>query len=916
MSRETALENRRLSEMAGIHPIAEGGWLLSTVMHGVLMLLAGSVLWLAFNYLDRSDTRVLYNPWTYAVAMPFVLVAISALLRQVVSRVVERTAQVAFLLSLVIHLGLLTAAINVVIGTKFISDFLDQIAEENKAQSVRRAAPQYFSMVGPTGNAGKSDLMRYMPTQHAATEAVSAENTAVQLARTERADMASPVPKPESVNRTYLMERMKSSPQTAAAADLQSQLSRAEPSDLNREQLPIDTPSEMPQSSRPAPELQPQESSTSSGNRRAAGASPQPLPDKTPGEPGLSITSEAVRGPKASASPIIGSYAPDLPARSVLGGPQPNRPTVELPPGADANRNAAAGSSAISSALQALDATGGRSRSKSIDRPFGEPSAASMIDGPANSLTMGITGGAGTGGARQGRAIEIPSQGSGNGQGGEAGGNSTLAKDFGAAVPGTGRGPIAVPGVAGTSEGSSEGNGAMNGLSIDAGAAGSRGDRRSRGSAALPLDIPAPAGVGGLSPATVAGGSLLSRNVPAPVAIPALEMDTQRFPKQEVGGPLAAGSSVPIPKPAFQQRIDRLKDNDMGLDGKIGPQTEQAIERGLEFLARNQRPQGLWRLQDLDKDVLIHSDTAATGLSLLAFQGAGYTHKQFKYSAVVDKGLKYLLAKQQANGDLYIPQDPASDQNAWLYSHAIATLALCEAFGMTQDEELREPAERAVKFMINSQDPQRGGWRYRPGIGSDTSVSGWFMMALKSAQLSGLQVPASTFDGLAKYVETSRSPRGEPYLFRYNPYALDTPEQRHGLQPTQTMTSVGLLMRLYLGWRRDRSEMQAGADYLLRHPPSPGTRDAPLRDTYYWYYATQVMFHMGGERWQKWHSRLHPMLIEEQVTEGELAGSWDPYYPTADLWARYGGRHYVTTMNLLSLEVTYRHLPLYDATAK
>ena len=73
---------------------------------------------------------------------------------------------------------------------------------------------------------------------------------------------------------------------------------------------------------------------------------------------------------------------------------------------------------------------------------------------------------------------------------------------------------------------------------------------------------------------------------------------------------------------------------------------------------------------------------------------------------------------------------------------------------------------------------------------------------------------------------------------------------------------------------------------------------------------------MGGERWRKWNSTLYPMLIETQVTDGPNAGSWDPYQPTADLWAKFGGRLYVTTLNLLSLEVNYRHLPLYDATAK
>ena len=73
---------------------------------------------------------------------------------------------------------------------------------------------------------------------------------------------------------------------------------------------------------------------------------------------------------------------------------------------------------------------------------------------------------------------------------------------------------------------------------------------------------------------------------------------------------------------------------------------------------------------------------------------------------------------------------------------------------------------------------------------------------------------------------------------------------------------------------------------------------------------------MGGERWKKWNEHLRPVLVDAQVTSGEMAGSWDPHLPTADLWGRFGGRLYVTTLNLLSLEVHYRHLPLYEATAQ
>jgi len=130
------------------------------------------------------------------------------------------------------------------------------------------------------------------------------------------------------------------------------------------------------------------------------------------------------------------------------------------------------------------------------------------------------------------------------------------------------------------------------------------------------------------------------------------------------------------------------------------------------------------------------------------------------------------------------------------------------------------------------------------------------------------------------------------------------------------MTAVGMLMRMYSGWRRDNTDMKSAADYLATFPPSLGDAKSPQRDTYYWYYATQVMFHMGGEHWEKWNQRLNPILVDEQIKVGPQSGSWDPLKPVPDRWSAHAGRLYLTTLNLLSLEVYYRHLPIYEDTAK
>jgi len=429
---------------------------------------------------------------------------------------------------------------------------------------------------------------------------------------------------------------------------------------------------------------------------------------------------------------------------------------------------------------------------------------------------------------------------------------------------------------------------------------------------ALAIDVQAIAGPGGLGTDYTPEVGINTRQARADSLN--VQLRTARFVRTQVGGVPAVSTSAIVSSEAFSSRGARASgDLPAGGRGSPEPQTEEAIERGLAFLARYQLPDGGWSLQGFPEGAQLASDTAATALAIIAFQGAGYHHREFQYKDVVRGGIDSLLKGQKAGGDLFVPLDDASNRSVWLYSHSLAAIALCEAYGMTQDPALREPAQKAINFVAAAQQSERGGWRYSPGVGADTSVSGWMMMALKSGELAGLNVPAGTYDKISRWLDDAQQSPSEAHLYRYNPYAPDSPEQRHGRTASKTMTAVGLLMRLYSGWKRDNPNMLRGAAFLAENLPALGTAREPERDTYYWYYATQVMAHMGGDYWQTWFAGLHPLLIDAQVRQGAYAGSWDPVTPIPDRWGPHAGRLYVTTMNLLSLEVQYRKLPLYDS---
>jgi hypothetical protein len=380
-------------------------------------------------------------------------------------------------------------------------------------------------------------------------------------------------------------------------------------------------------------------------------------------------------------------------------------------------------------------------------------------------------------------------------------------------------------------------------------------------------------------------------------------------------GEVAVNSSVHEPLDAFRH----ARGGPALGDGSEGQLTEPAIENGLEYFAHTQFPDGHWSLHDSPPGIPrdrpwgrdeLHADTAATGLALLAYMAAGYTHQDEKYRQTVRRGIQWLIKHQAEDGNLsYHRADPDYDEShdpTHFYSQGIATMALCEAYGMTQDRDLRGPAQKAIEFIVHSQDPVRGGWRYVARQDSDTSVTGWQLMALRSAQMAGLSVPDGTMRNIGHWLDLAQVSGGR---YVYNPWNLDTEEERKGRVASPTMTAQAMIMRMYLGQDKDQEVLRQGADFIKEHLPDRAASSS-RSDCYYWYYATQAMYHIQGDYWKAWDARVTPLLRAGQIQRGPLRGSWNPADP-ADQWGDVAGRHYVTAMRVLTLEFRYWHLPLF-----
>ncbi|MDB5356031.1 MAG: WD40-like Beta Propeller Repeat protein [Phycisphaerales bacterium] len=324
-------------------------------------------------------------------------------------------------------------------------------------------------------------------------------------------------------------------------------------------------------------------------------------------------------------------------------------------------------------------------------------------------------------------------------------------------------------------------------------------------------------------------------------------------------------------------------------------ESEDAVDRGLAWLAQVQDDDGHWGYIPDDRrarrNQRSNHDMGLTGLSTLAFLAQNHRPDQAgPYRQTVTKSLDYLVSQQQPDGDLRGPSPGGSSEQANMYDHAIAALAIGEAAQITRDPRYVDSALRAAQFIIDAQDDATGGWRYMPRQAGDSSVFGWNVMALHSAEQLGFQVPASTRRGMLKFLDITSSGRHR-MLAGYLPAS----------PPTPTMTAQIVFTRMLLGQQLNEAEMRESVDFLRQQPPDPNNADI-----YYWYYASLSMQQMQSPLWKAWNERTRDLLVRMQHRDGEHAGYWDTNVRRGDR----GGRVFTTAISTLTLEVYYRYMPM------
>ena len=327
--------------------------------------------------------------------------------------------------------------------------------------------------------------------------------------------------------------------------------------------------------------------------------------------------------------------------------------------------------------------------------------------------------------------------------------------------------------------------------------------------------------------------------------------------------------------------------------------SQKAVALGLKWISRHQFSNGGWNFNHTvapqckgkcaNPGTSVKAVNAATALGILPFLGCGQTHKEGKYKEVVYRGLNFLCGNMKPNPN--VGGGSLHEADGSMYSHGLSAICLTEAYGMTKDKALAKPAQFAVDFIQGAQDPAGGGWRYQPKQAGDTSVVGWQMMALKSGFMAYLKIDPKTAQNAMRFLDSVQAEYGATYGYQ-------TPGAG------QATTAIGLLCRMYYGWKHDNPALSNGVGKISAWGPSKG-------NMYYNYYATQVMRHFGGDQWKKWNSIMRDQLVNKQVRDekSHQLGSWTP---SGEAFSNNGGRLYETAMSIMTLEVYYRYSPIYQ----
>lgn len=339
----------------------------------------------------------------------------------------------------------------------------------------------------------------------------------------------------------------------------------------------------------------------------------------------------------------------------------------------------------------------------------------------------------------------------------------------------------------------------------------------------------------------------------------------------------------------------------------------KSAERGLEYLAAHQNPDGSWdgaigfKLNQ-DYEVERHSrpHVGVTALAGIAFLSGGHLPGRGRFGKTVSQCLDFVLAC--VNDEGYITR-----HGTRMYSHAFATLFLAEVYGMTHRSDVGRKLQESVTLIVKCQN-RVGSWRYKPfAPESDMSVTVCQLMALRAARNIGIKVPKSTIDRAVHYVRQSyikKGSRGQRFYLpmdRYYKvdrggfyYQIYQDGSVSGMRSSFSLTAAGVTSLFNAGEYSDK-DLRYSLEYLKDNFK---TVVNDYRGHYfYWYgnyYAVQAMYTAGGHYWKWYYKAITKELLSDQRSDGH----WDNQVGPGECFA--------TSVAVIIMQLPMGYLPIFQ----
>jgi Squalene-hopene cyclase C-terminal domain/Prenyltransferase and squalene oxidase repeat len=357
--------------------------------------------------------------------------------------------------------------------------------------------------------------------------------------------------------------------------------------------------------------------------------------------------------------------------------------------------------------------------------------------------------------------------------------------------------------------------------------------------------------------------------------------------------------------PRFQSQQGADKGSIGGLDKRRSDAVREATRKGLQYLADHQSADGSWAADVGFKVNANYSSTKSnvahvgiTALAIMAFLAQGHVPRRGKYGKAVAKAVDYLVMASNENGYL-------SDNGTKMYSHAFATLALAEVYGMTRSKEVRKTLQRSIDLICQCQN-REGGWRYKPfAQESDMSITVCQVMALRAARNSGIYVQKNVIRDAVDYVRSSdnrnsRRRGGRQWAWRNMDDGVFKYQMRRNARASFSLTAAGVTTLYGAGIYKD-ALLSRGLNYMRENLRE---FNATWKGHYFFYYgnyyAVQAFYYAGGKLWNEYYRQMSRVLLDFQNTDGSWPNHTGP------------GTNFSTAVATLILSIPYQYLPIFQ----